>query len=213
MEMYTTAVLLATVHPPSPPREDSWRETMAMLSEQSCKAYRDIVVNHPNFIDYFQHATPESELGSLNIGSRPARRNAGIRDINSLRAIPWVFAWTQNRLILPSWLGVGEALQSAFDMGKKEELQRMYAEWPFFRATIDLMEMILAKCNERIARLYDDVLVTAPEEKALGEQLRGKLNATIRGLLEVTGHDALLINNIMLKRLLEMRDPYIEPLN
>mmetsp|Transcript_11538 Transcript_11538/g.34176 ORF Transcript_11538/g.34176 Transcript_11538/m.34176 type:complete len:888 (-) Transcript_11538:12-2675(-) len=75
MEMYTTAVLLATVHPPSPPREDSWRETMAMLSEQSCKAYRDIVVNHPNFIDYFQHATPESELGSLNIGSPPPRRH------------------------------------------------------------------------------------------------------------------------------------------
>ncbi|KAG1676257.1 hypothetical protein FOA52_006475 [Chlamydomonas sp. UWO 241] len=213
MEMYTTAVLLATVHPPSPPKHESWRQTMDMLSEASCKAYRAIVADHPHFISYFQHATPEGELGGLNIGSRPARRKANISGISTLRAIPWVFAWTQNRLILPSWLGIGAALESAVAIGKLAELQQMYAEWPFFTATLDLVEMILAKCNERIAKLYDDVLVTDPDEKALGTLLRERLAATCAAVLNVTGHETILGNNVMLKRLIEMRDPYIEPLN
>ena len=213
MEIYTTAVLLATVKPPSPPKSESWRLLMEELGKVSCDSYRSIVADHPHFIKYFQHATPEAELGSLNIGSRPSRRKANISGISTLRAIPWVFAWTQTRLILPSWLGVGEAISSALASGHKEDLRTMYREWPFFQSTIDLIEMILAKCDGRIAKLYDEVLVQDPEEKKLGEELRQKLCQTTSALLEVTGHKELLANNGGLRKLIEMRDPYIEPLN
>jgi len=213
MELYTTAVLLATLRPPQPPRCEEWRTLMEQLSINSCKAYRSVVVDHPHFISYFQHATPEAELGNLNIGSRPSRRKAGITGISSLRAIPWIFAWTQTRLILPSWLGIGEALEQAVIGGHREELRMMYLEWPFFKSTIDLIEMILAKCDDRIAALYDEVLVTDEKEKELGAELRSKLGATIRALLDITGHPQLLANQTNLRKMLQMRNPYIEPLN
>jgi phosphoenolpyruvate carboxylase len=90
---------------------------------------------------YFQEATPEDELGNLNIGSRPARRKAGVRDIASMRAIPWIFAWTQSRSALPAWLGVGAALAAVIADGQLPALQEMYDSWPFFRSTIDLIEV------------------------------------------------------------------------
>lgn len=213
MEIYTTAVLLATVRPPPPPKSDTWRTLMEEMGRSSCASYRGIVADHPKFIAYFQHATPEAELGSLNIGSRPSRRKADISGISTLRAIPWVFAWTQTRLILPSWLGVGTALAEAIEAGHRDDLKRMYKEWPFFKATVDLIEMILAKCDERIAALYDEVLVQDPEEKALGVELRARLARTIKLLLDVTGESEILANNTSLKRLIQMRNPYIEPLN
>jgi len=212
MEIYSTAVLLATLKPPSPPKYAKWRETMDLLSKTSCDAYRDIVVKHPAFIKYFKQATPEAELGNLNIGSRPSRRK-DIAGISNLRAIPWQFAWTQTRLILPSWLGVGDAINIAIKQGLKGELQQMYREWPFFQATMDLIEMILAKSDPRIAALYDEVLVEDAEGKELGAQLRDKLTNTVKAILEVTGHTQLLANNPTLRRLLAMRNPYIDPIN
>ncbi|GFH28311.1 uncharacterized protein HaLaN_26785 [Haematococcus lacustris] len=115
LEIYTTAVLLASVKPPSPPKHQCWRDVMTRLGEVSCEAYRAVVYKDPAFITYFKHATPEAELGNLNIGSRPARRRADNAGINTLRAIPWQFAWTQTRLILPSWLGIGDALFKAIE--------------------------------------------------------------------------------------------------
>jgi len=212
MEIYTTAVLLASIKPPSPPKEAEWRAIMDKLGELSCKHYRSVVFQNPNFISYFSKATPEAELGNLNIGSRPARRKKGV-SVQNLRAIPWIFAWTQTRLILPSWLGVGEALHELITMGKKSELQAMYEQWPFFAATIDLIEMILAKADMRIAALYDDVLVDDPVEKKLGAELRQKFADTERAILEVTGHNKLLQTNQALRRLIEMRNPYIDPIN
>jgi phosphoenolpyruvate carboxylase len=213
LEIYTTAVLLATVKPPPAPKCAAWREIMDRLGEASCAAYRSVVFEHPNFIAYFGAATPEAELGNLNIGSRPARRKAGA-SVANLRAIPWVFAWTQTRLILPSWLGVGEALAEALaDPSKKQEMTRMYAEWPFFAASVDLIEMILAKCDMRIAQLYDDVLVEDPELKKLGAELRERFAATSRAVREVTGQQRLLERNPELRQLIEMRNPYIDPLN
>ncbi|KAJ9505432.1 hypothetical protein QJQ45_009474, partial [Haematococcus lacustris] len=213
LEIYTTAVLLASVKPPSPPKHQCWRDVMTRLGEVSCEAYRAVVYKDPAFITYFKHATPEAELGNLNIGSRPARRRADNAGINTLRAIPWQFAWTQTRLILPSWLGIGDALFKAIEEGHLPELQAMYREWPFFAATIDLIEMILAKSDARIAALYEDVLVSDPEELQLGQRLRVKLLETCRAVLLVSGHKMLLEHNPTLRKLIQMRNPYIDPIN
>ncbi|KAF8073001.1 Ppc2 [Scenedesmus sp. PABB004] len=212
LEIYTTAVLLASIKPPSAPRVEAWRDNMNLLGDLSCRAYRSVVFEHPHFISYFSAATPESELGNLNIGSRPARRKVGA-SVHNLRAIPWIFAWTQTRLILPSWLGVGDALNQLIKEGKKAELQKMYEEWPFFAATVDLIEMILAKADMRIAGLYDDVLVDDAAGKKLGSELRQKFTDTVRAICEVTGHERLLQDNPALRRLIEMRNPYIDPIN
>jgi phosphoenolpyruvate carboxylase len=128
-------------------------------------ACREIVFRTPAFLKYFRTATPEAELGNLNIGSRPTRRKAADAGIGSLRAIPWIFAWTQTRHILPSWLGVGEALDKMLG-SKATELRDMMEEWPFFNSTMSLIEMTLAKADMNIARAYDEVLVTDPEARA-----------------------------------------------
>eukprot|EP00850_Spirogloea_muscicola_P006574 SM000031S11583 [mRNA] locus=s31:530160:538185:+ [translate_table: standard] len=211
LEIYTTAVLLATLHPPVPPRSLDWRSIMEEISTSSCSHYRDIVFNSEQFLQYFHEATPEAELGHLNIGSRPTRRkkSGGVRE---LRAIPWIFAWTQTRFVLPAWLGVGMGLATAFEKGHKSELQAMYKEWPFFQSTIDLIEMILAKSDIPIAKHYDDVLV-APERQHLGVQLREAFQTTVVTVLEVSGHHRLSENNKTLRRLIESRLPYLNPIN
>lgn len=130
-------------------------------------------------------ATPETEYGRMNIGSRPAKRRPG-GGITTLRAIPWIFSWTQTRFHLPVWLGVGSAFKSAIDKDIKnfQLLKDMYREWPFFRVTLDLLEMVFAKGDPGIAALYDKLLVT-DELKPFGEQLRSKYAETEQLLLQV----------------------------
>lgn len=164
-----------------------------------------------HFLQYFHEATPEAELGNLNIGSRPTRRKK-TGGVQQLRAIPWIFAWTQTRFVLPAWLGVGAGLQAAFAKGNKDDLQAMYREWPFFQSTIDLIEMVLAKADIPIAKHYDDVLV-APERRHLGEELRDAFFKTESSVLEVSGHHKLSENNKTLRRLIESRLAYLNPLN
>ncbi|KAL4853378.1 Phosphoenolpyruvate carboxylase 2 [Chlorella vulgaris] len=212
LEIFSNSVLIATMQPPKPPQHDSWRELMEEMSAVSCKAYRGVVFNEPRFISYFQKATPQEELGNLNIGSRPTRRKA-TGDVTSLRAIPWIFAWTQTRLILPAWLGVGEALQAATSSGKREVLRDMYEHWPFFQSVVDLIEMVMSKADMRIAALYDAVLVQDPEERALGEGLRRSYMETVSAVLAVTGHSRMGDNNPILRRLIEMRNPHVDPIN
>lgn len=211
LEIYTTAVLLATLHPPDPPRCASWRNIMDEISENSCKHYRGIVFETPEFLEYFHEATPEAELGNLNIGSRPTRRKK-TGGISQLRAIPWIFAWTQTRFVLPAWLGVGRGLEAAFARGHREELQAMYREWPFFQSTIDLIEMVLAKADIPIAKHYDEVLVSECRQQ-LGEELRGDFHRTETAVLDVSGHQKLSENNKTLQRLIESRLAYLDPIN
>lgn len=212
LEVFSNSVLTATLQPPQPAKDASWRELMDEMSEVSCRAYRGVVFEDPTFISYFQHATPQEELGNLNIGSRPTRRKA-TGDVTSLRAIPWIFAWTQTRLVLPAWLGVGEALMAAASSGKRDVLRDMYEHWPFFQSLVDLIEMVMAKADMRIASLYDQILVEEAAERALGEVLRRRYADTVSSVQMVTGHSRLCDNNPTLRRLIEMRNPHVDPIN
>lgn len=211
LEIYTTSVLLATLRPPQPPREEKWRTLMDEISQISCSTYRNTVYENPEFITYFQEATPQAELGNLNIGSRPTRRKS-TGGIGHLRAIPWIFAWTQTRFVLPAWLGVGSGLKGVCEAGHTEELRAIYKEWPFFQSTIDLIEMVLGKADIPIAKHYDEVLVSE-SRRALGVELRKELSTTENYVLQVTGHEKLSENNKSLRKLIESRLPFLNPLN
>ena len=209
LSVYLAAALEATLQPSEPPRA-AWRERMDELSRSAMAAYRE-VLDRPEFTDYFRAVTPEPEFSLLHVGSRPAKRRAG-GGLETLRAIPWVFAWTQVRLMLPSWLGVGEALQKAIDEGKQEELAELYRQWPFFQSTLDLIEMVLAKADPDIFAQYNGVLVPGGLGE-LGRELLQRLEATKKAVLAVTGHRELLQQNEVLKRSIAVRNPYVDPLN
>ncbi|XP_062163584.1 phosphoenolpyruvate carboxylase 4 [Alnus glutinosa] len=211
LEIYTTAVLLATLRPPHPPREEKWRNLMEEISKISCQNYRSVVYENPEFLAYFHEATPQAELGFLNIGSRPTRRKSST-GIGHLRAIPWVFAWTQTRFVLPAWLGVGAGLKGVCEKGHTDDLKAMYEEWPFFQSTIDLIEMVLGKADIPIAKHYDEVLVSE-SRRELGSKLRTELLTAEKYVLVVSGHEKLSENNRSLRRLIESRLPYLNPMN
>lgn len=207
LEVYTTATLDATLAPCTPPRPE-WRAAMETMSAAAARGYRSVVYETPEFVDYFRAATPEVELGALNIGSRPARRGGAKKGVESLRAIPWQFAWTQNRLLLPSWLGIDDALAAA----DGPTLASMMEDWPFFQSTIELIEMVLAKTEPRIAEYYDRLLVPM-ELRAIGETLHARLARTIALVKRVTGHERLLETNRALRRSIDVRNPYVDPIN
>jgi phosphoenolpyruvate carboxylase len=212
LELYANATLEATLHPPPGP-SPAQRALMDRLASLAAGAYRRVVQGDASFLRYFQVATPEQELGRLNIGSRPARRRtAATADLGSLRAIPWIFAWTQTRLHLPAWLGAGEALTSLFEEGAGALLRQTARDWPFFRSLLDLFEMVLAKADPDIAAYYDRVLV--PDQlRPLGQDLRASLRRTIAAVLEAKGDARLLAGQPDLRRSIELRNPYVDPLN
>ena len=129
-----------------------------------------------------------------------------------MRAIPWVFAWTQTRLLLPSWLGTGEALTFAVNGGQLDVLREMYEDWPFFRSTLDLIAMVLAESDARIAAEYDRRLVPPPLQE-VGADLRRRLDTTVKSVLQVMGKERLLTENAVLRRSIEVRNPYVYPIN
>ena len=212
LEVYTTAALEATLRPGRGPTPE-WRARTDHLARVARDAYRALVHEQPAFVEYFRAATPEVEIGRLNIGSRPARRSPG-QGVASLRAIPWQFAWTQTRLLLASWLGLEEALGQA-EAGAEAGpagLREMYREWPYFRVLLDLMEMVLAKADPAIAAEYDRRLVP-PHLQPLGQALRGRLALAIERVLAATGHAGLLDENHVLRRSIAVRNPYVDPIN
>ena len=145
------------------------------------------------------------------IGSRPARRDGG-GGVESLRAIPWVFAWTQTRLLLPSWLGTGEALSEAIAHGDLDALRTMVRQWPFVGATLRLIEMALAEAEPEVAAAYDRALV--PDAlKDIGEDLRRRLWLARDTILQALGSGTLLADNAMLRRSIDLRNPYVDPIN
>jgi phosphoenolpyruvate carboxylase len=184
---------------------------MDTLAADATRAYRSCVYEDAAFPGYFKASTPQAELAELNIGSRPARRTSE-GGLTALRAIPWQFAWTQTRLLLGSWLGIGEALERAIARGERDELRRMYDGWPHVRSALDLIEMVLAKADARIAAEYDRQLV--PEAlQPIGEDLRARLGRASSALLEITRHRVLLEENPVLRRSIDVRNPYVDPIN
>jgi phosphoenolpyruvate carboxylase len=210
MEVYATGTLEGWLAPARAPLPE-WRDCMQRLADDARAAYRQVVYEEPQFIEYFRASTPEADIDELNLGSRPARRGAD-GGVTSLRAIPWQFAWTQTRLMLGAWLGVEDAIGRAVDRGERERLRAMYREWPHFQSAMSLIEMVLAKADGRIAAEYDRQLV--PDSlRPLGDGLRARLARAIRGVLEVAGHGTLLESTPVIRRSIEVRNPYVDPLN
>ncbi|MAR91353.1 MAG: phosphoenolpyruvate carboxylase [Pseudomonadales bacterium] len=209
LQRYVAATLEATlIERPAP--DPQWREAMDQLAAVGSKAYRSTLWEDPRFLTYFRHATPEQELQRLPLGSRPAKRKQG--GIESLRAIPWVFAWTQMRLMLPGWLGCDTAFQTALQDGKGTLLHEMYERWPFFRMIIGMLEMLLAKSDPQIAAYYERRLAQA-EDRKLGQELRTRLAEMVDLVNAITGHSLLLQNNAVIRRSIEVRNPYLDPLH
>lgn len=210
LSLYTDAILEANLLPPPAPKQE-WRDLMDELSDISCNIYQGIVRREPDFIPYFYQATPEAELARLPLGSRPAKRrpNGGVE---SLRAIPWIFGWTQNRLMLPAWLGAGQALQQVIDNGKVDILKEMHSSWPFFGTRISMLEMVFAKSDTRISQYYDERLV---DEKLLelGKKLRSQLESDINTIMRISQDEYLMESLPEVAENIAMRNIYTNPLN
>ena len=212
MEIYACAVLEATLLPPPDP-EPHWREELDRLAEVAHRAYVGVVREDPDFVPYFRAVTPEGSLGRLPLGSRPTKRRQD-GGVETLRAIPWIFAWTQIRLMLPAWLGSGEAFARRLEQeGGREVLQEMRDNWPFFGTYLDMLEMLLAKADVGIAAYYEHRLVDEPALKALGERLRERFGKLHEVLLEILEQEELLEKTPLIRQAIEVRNPYIDPLH
>lgn len=210
LELYTGAVLQATLAPPAAPRPE-WRDKMDQLALAGLQSYRSVVREDPQFVPYFRTVTPEQELAKLPLGSRPAKRRAD-GGVESLRAIPWIFAWTQIRLMLPAWLGSDKALGEAIEQGELPQLRQMYAHWPFFRTYVDMLEMVLAKSDPHISAYYEQRLVS-PELMTLGSSLRARLEQAVDRVKQIKSIEELLDHNPVIQQSIEVRNPYIDPLH
>jgi phosphoenolpyruvate carboxylase len=209
LDALTCGVLIASLAPP-PDAELTRAHGPALerLSQASMTAYRALVYDTPGFVDFFHAATPIAEIADLKIGSRPASRTRSPA-IQDLRAIPWVFSWSQSRVMLPGWYGFGSAVREA-DL---DELRALHRDWPFFRTLMQNMEMVMAKADMTIARRYAGLV----PDRALADRIHGAIldewTRTEAAVLAITGQDALLGGQPELDRLIRLRMPYVEPLN
>lgn len=208
--LYASAVLEANLLPPPQPKQE-WRDLMQVLSQVSCESYRKVVRGEPDFVPYFRAATPEQELGKLPLGSRPSKRNPN-GGVESLRAIPWIFSWSQNRLVLPAWLGAGESIQYSIDKGHQDLLEEMCREWPFFSTRLGMLEMVYSKANLEISRYYDQRL-TDKSLWRLGDQLRDQLQSDIKTVLNVENNENLMQSNPWGLESIRLRNIYVLPMN
>lgn len=209
LSIYATATLRATLSPHAAPAQE-WRDLIERMAHKSVDAYRSVVRGHPHFVPYFRSLTPEQELNLLALGSRPAKRKA-TGGVESLRAIPWVFAWTQVRSNLPAWLGTLQALEYAVK-DHPTILADMVANWPFFSSYLDLLEMVIGKADNPICAYYEQQLVPA-EYHSLGQQLRADMAALEVLINRIKRQESLLDDEPLVRQSLAVRKPYIDPLN
>lgn len=210
LELYASAILEANIFPPPEPKQQ-WRDVLAKASDISYQIYRDMVRGELDFVPYFRSATPEQELSRLPLGSRPAKRNPK-GGVDSLRAIPWIFAWMQNRLMLPAWLGAGQALQQLIDEGNETLLKEMCNEWPFFSTRIGMLEMVFSKADIWLAEYYDQRLVE-PKLHRLGNMLRTQLQADLKTVLALAHDGQLMADLPWIAESIALRNIYTDPLN
>lgn len=195
-------------------RQDEWEEAMETMSTASLKKYQTLVFGDPDFLTYFHQATPLTELGALNIGSRPMSRKNSER-FEDLRAIPWVFAWTQSRHMLPAWYAAGTGLQSFIeaDENNLEMLQTMYKKWSFFHSTINNLQMALLKADMHTAREYIKLVKDPEIAKRIFSDIQEEYNRTKDALLQISQNEELLSHSPNIKESVHLRNPYVDPLN
>ncbi|TPH11446.1 phosphoenolpyruvate carboxylase [Haemophilus haemolyticus] len=209
-DLYASAILEANLLPPPEPKPE-WRTIMDELSTISCDIYRGVVRGDKDFVPYFRSATPEQELSKLPLGSRPAKRNPN-GGVESLRAIPWIFAWMQNRLMLPAWLGAGASVRQIIEQGKGDIIHEMCENWPFFSTRIGMLEMVFSKSDTWLSQQYDQRLVKK-ELWNLGENLRKQLEDDIQTILSLSHQSELMSDLPWIADSIALRNIYTDPLN
>lgn len=207
-----TSAMVASVETPA--EEEAWKEIIVSISEASLEKYQDLVFNDPDFFNFFKESTPLPEVGELNIGSRPSKRKNSNR-FEDLRAIPWVFAWTQSRYLFPAWYAAGTGLQS-FYQGKEENLkvlQDMYKNFPFFSTLIDTVQMAVGKADMNISEQYTSMV----QDDVIRARVKGKIleeyELTKDLLLKITGQQDILDNVPVIQESIRLRNPYVDPLS
>jgi phosphoenolpyruvate carboxylase len=210
LEQAASSIAEATLRDGGNPPPALWREIMTGIAADSRSTYRALVHEDENFYPYFRQATPIDVIERMNIGSRPASRRAmqGIRD---LRAIPWVFAWTQTRAILPGWYGVGTGLEAAVRRHGEAPLREMFGQWMFMRAMLEDLEMVLAKCDMPVARRYAEL--ADPPLRHYHELIHDEFRRTVDVVLRLRGASELLESDATLSRTIRLRSPYVDPMS
>lgn len=218
LETLTTAVIQSSLLKSSFDYIEPWNRIMEELAASSRRVYRGLIYEDPDFLDFFLSVTPIPEISELQISSRPARRSSGKRDLSTLRAIPWVFSWTQSRFLLPAWYGVGSALKSFVDQDPVKNLKLLryfYYKWPFFNMVVSKVEMTLSKVDLTIASHYVQELSKAADRQRFDrifQQIAAEYHLTRELALQITGHQHLLDGDRSLQQSVHLRNRTIVPL-
>jgi phosphoenolpyruvate carboxylase len=217
LEQMVGAVIRASLDPAAvagqAPADEAWTAVMDRIAERGRREYRDLVYETPALLQFFRESTPIDVLGQLTLASRPVSRSSR-GSIDDLRAIPWVFSWTQNRSNLPGWYGLGTALaEAAAEPGGAERLAEMYARWPFFRSLVDNAQISLGTASLPVTRLYASLVEDAAVRDAIMARIERELALATRWVLVAVGEERLLEHAPVLRRSIALRNPYVDPIH
>jgi phosphoenolpyruvate carboxylase len=217
LEQATSALITAVAYHRSGKKEvfeESWEEIIARISQVSLDKYQDLIFRDPDFFNFFKESTPLPEVGELNIGSRPSKRKNSER-FEDLRAIPWVFAWTQSRYLLPAWYAAGTGLQSFYQNNEDnlKVLQTMFRDSAFFRSLIDTLQMAIAKADLLIAEEYAGMSDNEEARQRIFGQISAEFKLTSELILKITGQSEILDDVPVIQESIRLRNPYVDPLS